>query len=185
MRIAMACLGLALAACGGAPKDNFYMLTAPTAPATSVAEGVSVFVGPVLVPEGVDRAPMVIRMGPNQVDVNDNHRWAELLKYAIPRVVSQNLMRELGTTRVSWSRLGSGQPVDYRVAIDVQRFESSVDEGALVEAAWSITPAKGAPRSGRSAIQEAAPTKDAAGIAAAHSRALQRLASEIAAALKR
>ena len=184
MRIASVFLGLALAACGGAPKDNYYMLTAPQAPASGSASAVSLFVGPVLVPEGVDRAPMVIRLGSNVVDVRDDHRWAEPLKHAIPRVVSENLMRELGTTRVSWSRLGSGQPVDYRVAIDVQRFDSSLDQGAAIDAAWTVTPAKGAARSGRSSIQEPAPSKDPAGIAAAHSKALERLAKDIAAALR-
>jgi uncharacterized protein len=183
MRIAIVLLGLALAACGGAPKDNYYTLTAPQAPAAG-ANAVSVFVGPVLVPESVDRAPMVLRIGPNQADVRDDHRWAEPLKHAIPRVVSENLMRELGTTRVSWSRLGAGQPADYRVAIDVQRFDSSLEQGAAIDAAWVVTPAKGVARNGRSSIQEAAPSKDPAGVAAAHSRALERLAREIAAAIK-
>jgi len=183
MRIAAALLGLILAACGGAPKDNYYMLTAPTAP-PGVTGSVSVFVGPVLVPEGVDRAPMLIRMGPNQLDVRDDHRWAEPLKNAIPRVVSENLMRELGTTRVSWTRIGASQPADFKVAIDVQRFDSSFDEGAAIEAAWIVTPAKGPARSGRSSIREPAPSKDPAGVAAAHSKALERLAKEIAASLK-
>ena len=184
MRIATVLLGLMLAACGGAPKDNYYTLTAPQAPSGAAAGSVSVFVGPVLVPEGVDRAPMVIRMGPNQVDVRDDQRWAEPLKHAIPRVVSENLMRELGTTRVSWNRLGSTQPVDYRVSIDVQRFDSSFEQGAAIDAAWTITPAKGAARSGRSSIQEPAASKDPSGVAAAHSKALARLAGEIAAAMK-
>lgn len=184
MRMSTLLLAAVLAGCGGAPKDNYFMLTAPPAPGTSAANAVSLFVGPVLVPEGVDRAPMVVRVGPNQVDVRDDQRWAEPLKHAIPRVISENLMRELNTTRVSWSRLGSGQPVDYKVAVDVQRFDSSFEQGAAIDAAWTITPAKGAARSGRSSIQEAAPTKDPSGVAAAHSRALERLAKEIAAALK-
>ena len=184
MRIAIVLLGLVLAACGGAPKDNYYMLTAPQAPGTAAASGVSVFVVPVLVPEGVDRAPMLIRMGPNQFDVRDDHRWAEPLKNAIPRVVSENLMRELGTTRVSWTRIGAAQPADFKVAIDAQRFDSSLDQGASIDAAWIVTPAKGTPRSGRSSIQEPSPSKDPAGVAAAHSKALERLAKDIAAALR-
>jgi uncharacterized protein len=184
MRIAVVFIALVLTACGGAPKDNYYTLTAPPAPASSAANAVSIFVGPVLVPEGVDRAPMVIHVGPNQVDVRDDQRWAEPLKHAIPRVISENLMRELGTTRVSWSRLGAGQPVDFKVAIDVQRFDSSFDAGAAIDAAWVVTPAKGAVRSGRSTISEPSTSKDPAGVAAAHSRALERLAKEIAAGIK-
>ena len=184
MRIAIVLLGLVLAACGGAPKDNYYTLTAPPAPTTSLTNAVSIFVGPVLVPEAVDRAPMLLLTGPNQADVRDDHRWAEPLKNAIPRVVSENLMRELGTTRVSWSRIGASQPVDFKVAIDVQRFDSSFDAGAQVDAAWIVTPSNGSPRSGRSTITEPATSKDPAGVAAAHSRALERLAKDIAAALK-
>ena len=184
MRFAVVFVALLLTACGGAPKDNYYTLTAPQAPPAGVSNALSIFVGPVLVPEGVDRAPMVIRFGPNQVEVRDDHRWAEALKHAIPRVVSENLMRELGTTRVSWSRLGAGQPTDFKVAIDVQRFDSSLDQGAAIDAAWTITPAKGAPRSGRSTLQEPTLSKDPAGVAAAHSKALERLAKEIAAALR-
>ena len=184
MRICTLLLALVLAGCGGAPKDNYYTLTAPPVPNTAAANAVAVFVGPVLVPEGVDRAPMLLRTGPNQADVRDDHRWAEPLKNAIPRVIAENLMRELGTTRVSWSRLGAGQPADFKVAVDVQRFDSSLDDGAAIDAAWIVTPARGTARSGRSSIQEPAPSKDPAGVAAAHSRALERLAKEIAAAIK-
>jgi uncharacterized protein len=183
MRIAAVLLALVLAACGGAPKDNYYTLTAPAAPA-NVPSAVSVFVGPVLVPEGVDRAPMVLSIGPNQADVRDDHRWAEPLKNAIPRVVSENLMRELGTTRVSWSRIGANQPADFKVAIDVQRFVSSLDKGAQIDAAWTVTSAKGAVRSGRSTVSEPAPSKDPSGVAAAHSKALATLAKEVAAAIR-
>ena len=50
---AIICL-LVIVGCGGAPKDNYFMLTAPPAPTTSAANAVSLFVGPVLVPEGVE-----------------------------------------------------------------------------------------------------------------------------------
>jgi hypothetical protein len=72
----------------------------------------------------------------------------------------------------------------------VQRFDSSLDAGATLEAMWTVTPtganaSAGARKSGRTAVTEPLPTRDAAGIAAAHSRALARMASEIAAAIRR
>ncbi|HET6264924.1 MAG TPA: ABC-type transport auxiliary lipoprotein family protein, partial [Usitatibacter sp.] len=70
------------------------------------------------------------------------------------------------------------------VALDVQRFDSSFAEGATLDAAWTVTPAKGPSRSGRTFAREAAPSRDHAGIAAAHRRALEKLAREIAAAIK-
>jgi len=175
-----------LAACGSPPKENFFTLSGPqTPPPAATASAVSVFVGPVTVPESVDRTAMVLRTGPNRVDIDDANRWAEPLKSAIPRVIAETIMRELATPHVMASRAGSGMAVDYRVAIEIQRFDSSIGEGAAVDALWSISPAKGgAPRTGRTFAQEPAPTPDLAGIAAAHSRALARVARDIAAALK-
>ena len=182
-------LGAALllaAGCGTTPRESFYMLEAPPAPApAALASTLSVYVGPVVVPEAVDRTPMVIRTSPNQVEVEDFHRWAEPLKTAIPRVVAEDLMRELGTPRVAAARVASLVPTDYRVAIEVQRFESSLTEGATVDALWTITSTKGAaPRTGRTLAHEAVDAPTHAAVAAAHSRALARVARDIAIAMK-
>jgi uncharacterized protein len=184
MRLPLAVLALALAACGSTPKESYYTLAGPgTELPPAGANPISVQLGPVTVPESVDRTPMVIRTGPNQVEIDDLNRWAEPLKTGIPRALAEMLMRELGTPRVLAGR-ASGAGADYRVAIDVQRFESSFTEGATLDAAWTITPARGAPRSGRTFAREAAPSRDPAGIAAAHRRALEHLARDLAAAIR-
>lgn len=177
---------LALAACGTAPKERFYMLEGPgAAPPAAAASSMSVFVGPVVVPEAVDRTPMVIRTSPNQVDVEDFERWAEPLKSAIPRVIAENLMRELGTPRVGATRAASLAPADWRVAIEIQRFDSSLADGATIDALWTITGPKGAaPRTGRTLAHEPVAQPSHAAVAAAHSRALATVAHDIAAALK-
>ena len=183
----LAAVALALVAgCGTTPRESFYMLEAPPAPApAALTSTLSIYVGPVVVPEAVDRTPMVIRTSPNQVDVEDFHRWAEPLKTAIPRVLAEDLMRELGTPRVAASRAASLLPTDYRVAIEVQRFESSLAEGATLDALWTITSAKGSPpRTGRTLAHEAVDSPTHAAIAAAHSRALARLARDIATAIR-
>ena len=90
----------------------------------------------------------------------------------------------LGTPHVVAGRLTSATPADYRVVLDVQRFDSSFAEGATLDVAWIVTPAKGPPRNGRTFAREAAPSRDHAGIAAAHRRALEKLAREIAAAIR-
>ena len=184
--IAVVLLAAALAAgCGSTPRESFYTLAAPPAPLPAGATGPLVAVGPVIVPEAVDRTAMVVRTGPNSVDIEDFHRWAEPLKTAIPRVLAENLMRELGTPRVTASRLNTTPP-DFRVAVEIQRFDSSFAEGASLDALWTVTSARAgaAPKSGRTTITETARSADYAGIAAAHSRALTRLAADIAAAMR-
>lgn len=175
---------LLLAACGSTPRESFYTLSAPPPVEAAGPVTLTITVGPVTVPEAVDRTPMVVRTGPNQVDIADLHRWAEPLKASIPRVLAAHLARELPGARVSASRQASGGDSDYRVVVDVTRFESSFAEGASVEAAWTVT-GKGKTLRGRTVAREAASPGDHAGIAAAHSRALEKLAKDLGAALRR
>jgi uncharacterized lipoprotein YmbA len=184
MRI-WAAAALVLAACGATPKETFYTLSPPPGPLPAATPGSpSVYVGPVSVPDAVDRTPMVLRTGPAQMQIDDLHRWAEPLKAGIPNALAQMLMRALGTPRVLAGRQASATPVDYRIAIDVQRFESSLTEGATLDAAWTITPARGAARSGRTLVQEALQSAGHAGLAEAHRRALEKLAADLAAAIR-
>ena len=187
MRSAWIGVGLAalLAACGTAPKLNYYTLSALQAPGGSPAASISVYVGPVTVPEGVDRPQMVLRTGPNQVELDEFHRWAEPLKDAIPRVLAELLMAELGTQRVMTARQSGALAFDYRVAVDVQRFDSSLAEGASLEALWTLRGGRGAgPRVGRTVARESAPSGDAQGVASAHSEALRKVARDIADAIR-
>jgi len=127
----------------------------------------------------------VLRTAPNEVDISEAYEWAEPLRKAIPRLVAETLARELGTSRVLASREAAGQPVDYRVAIEVQRFDSSLDDGATIDALWTVKATRGGrTRSGRSLEHEGIASHDPAALAAAHSRALERVARDIAAAIR-
>jgi uncharacterized lipoprotein YmbA len=178
-------VGMMLAGCGGTPvRESFFTLSAPSAASVPQSASPAIFVGPVSVPEAVDRTQMVLRTGANEVEISEQYRWAEPLKNAIPRVIGETLMRELGTSRVLTSRTAAALPVDYRIAIEVQRFESSLQSGATVDALWTITKVDGGRRrAGRTLATENA-GGDAASLAAAHGRALDRVGRDIAAALK-
>ena len=185
MRLWLAGVAFVVAACGSTPKESFYTLSDGSPPPPAPQAGApTIHIGTVAVPEEVDRTPMVIRTGPGKVEIDDVNRWVEPLKNAIPRALAGMLMRELGTPNVLAGRGSAGAPPDFRIAIDVQRFESSFTEGATLDAAWTVTPAKGAARTGRTYAREAAPSADHAGIAAAHRRALEKLARDLASAIR-
>ena len=179
-------VAVTLAACGGTPvKESFYTLSSVGGASAPKANAPSIFVGPISVPESVDRNQMVLRTGANEVEISEQYRWAEPLKAAIPRVIGDTLSRELGTSRVLTSRSAAALPVDYRVAIEIQRFDSSLVEGATVDALWTITKVDGGTRrSGRTRVTEPVASKDPGALAAAHSRALDRVGRDIAAALR-
>jgi uncharacterized protein len=172
-------LPMLLLACGSPPRERFYTLDAPEPPAAAAAP-YSIAVGPVSVPELVDRPQFVVRVGANQVAIAEQARWAEPLKSAIARVVAANLAKELGAR----TQLRNGD-ADYRVLIDVQRFESTPGDAVLLDAQWTVIGAKGARRSGRSTQREPAQGRDYDALAAAHSAALAKLSSEIAEAIRK
>jgi uncharacterized lipoprotein YmbA len=142
----------------------------------------SVIVGPVTVPEIVDRPQLVLRSSPSRVEIADLARWAAPLKSEIPRVIADHLARLLDGARTSTSaQRATGLP-DYRVLIDVQRFESAPNEGATIQALWEVRARIGAPLAGRSLVTEPA----GAGyddLVAAHSRALTAVSRDISAAI--
>lgn len=167
-----------LAACGTTGgKERFFTLNAPEPPAST--EGApSVAVVSVSVPDLVDRPQIVVRAGPNQVGMSEQARWAEPLRGAIARVVTANLAAAING-RVAPQR---GDP-DYRVTLDVQRFESTLGAEALIDAVWSVAPKSGERRVGRTVAREKSRGPDYDGLAAAHSAALATISREIAAAI--
>jgi hypothetical protein len=174
-----------LAACGGtSPPVRFFTLAseAPSQTAASNVTPFTIIVGPVTVPELVDRPQFVLRSAPNRVELTEQARWAAPLKSEIPRVVADHLAQRLAGARTATAAQRAATVPDYRVLIDIQRFETSQQEGATVQALWTVRPTVGAPFSGRSLVTENA----GAGyedLVAAHSRALASISRDIAAAI--
>ena len=176
----------AVAGCGTPAKLNYYTLSSQQVPpAAATSRPLNVFVGPITIPEAVDRPQMMMRVDANQVELVDLDRWAEPLKSAIPRLVADTLTRELAASTVMTSRQSATLTFDYRVAIDVQRFDFSAGDGAVVDALWTIRNAKNdTPLSGRSEAREPAGSRDPQAMAASQSRALEKVARDIAAAIR-
>jgi uncharacterized lipoprotein YmbA len=183
--VAVAVLALLAGCAGTSPRTNFYTLS-PEAQAprpASAQAGTRVAITQVGIPEMVDRPQLVVRTAPNRVEIADFHRWAEPLRRGIARALADDLAAQLGPGFVVTAGESVGAAPDARVAVDVQRFEAVMGGGVTVDALWSVRPAKGEPRTGRSVIEERAQGGDHAAIAAAYSRALARVAQEISAAV--
>jgi uncharacterized lipoprotein YmbA len=177
------CTLAALAGCAS-PASRFYTLSAVPTPAAPSSD-VSVTLGPVSVPATVDRPQIVVRTDPNQVRLEEFNRWASPLQNNIARVVAENLVALLGTPRVTVVPQTLGAEADYRVALEVQRFESAPGEAATLDAVWTVSRTKdGQAQTGRTTVREPSPDKGFEALAAAHSRAVARLSQDIADAVR-
>lgn len=186
-------LPLLLAGCGVSPPVTFHTLTryaSDSAPlAVSPARRPGVLVGPVSVPDLVNRPQLVIRSASNQVEIKEQQRWAGPLPADIAQAMAENLALRLPEAYV-YSQLRSpanAVPPRYRVALDVQRFESSLQDqpaGATLELAWVITEvASGNRQTCRSLAQAPLQGKGYAALVAAHQQALAAVSADIASAL--
>jgi uncharacterized lipoprotein YmbA len=175
---------IALAAGCSSTPAKFYTLS-PSAAAASQPEPTSkltIVVGPITIPAIVDMPQIVVSNGANQVSQQQFNLWASPLRNNISQVVCADLSSLLGTSTVS-SVLAV--EADYRVAIDVQTFESAPGDSATLSAMWSVRRVKdGKTQMGRTTAREPSPGQGYQALAAAHSRALGRLSSDIAAQIR-
>jgi uncharacterized lipoprotein YmbA len=177
-----------LVGCGGSPDSRFYTMGGGAIPAGDRNEKATaeytIAVGPVSLPESVDRPQIVVRVGPNQVAIMEQHRWAAPLGSEISRVIAEDLAQLLGNRLVSSYEQNTGRP-DIQVLMDLQRFDSTLGESVTIDALWSIRRSlNGQTKTGRSLIQEPAGGEGYDALVAAHSRALAKVSREIAEAIR-
>jgi uncharacterized lipoprotein YmbA len=180
--------GLVLAGCASSPKEHFYTLS--VAPSFSVDKSnttqaqYNVAVGPVKVPEIVDRPQFVIRQGGNRVELVEQHRWAQSLNAEIAMALAQDLVQQLPQARVSLFNDYAARKPDCRVMMDIERFDATLGEAVTVQGLWTILcTAPAAAKTGRSTVWETARTGGFDELAAAYGRALSAMSVDIATAV--
>ena len=181
--ISIALLATAAVACSTAPS-RFYSLTSTATTDGTPPMNTTVMVGPVTIPASVDQPQFVVQVAANRVQVDEFNRWVAPLNDSIARAVAGDLVVLLGTPQVASGPMANFIP-DYRVTIDVQRFDSIQGDAAIVEAVWTVhKTVGGATRTGRTVAREPVQGQSYDALAAAHSQAMAKLSGDIAAAIR-
>jgi uncharacterized protein len=142
-------LAIGVLGCGAVlPKSassDFFLLTAlepaPNATATTpgpAAAAPSILIGPVVLPEYLDRPEIVTRLASNQLRVADLELWAEPLRESFPRTVEQNLTMLLASSRIQPRPWTGSSPPDLVVSVEVRRFEKTSGGKVELAARWTI-----------------------------------------------
>lgn len=181
-----------LAACGSSPTVQYFQLRAE--PPQGVEQGALVVpasptgiwaLGPVQIPEYLDRDAIVRPSGQALLRLTPNERWAEPLHDAIPRLLQQDLARLLGIARVWRLPLPPGLTAERQLRVDIQRLDADAGPRPLLvlQAHWTwIDPSGRQPpqvREQRFEVPAGDGSTDA--LVAAHRAALWALAQAIAA----
>lgn len=174
-------------ACSTTPKANFYTLSdgASLAPLQGQSSLV-LAIGPIDLPQYLNRPQIVTRAGGNRLNVDEFNRWGGRLEEEITRVLAQHIGHGLGTQRVYSYPSRVAPDTDYRIGLDIRRFDGVRGGPVVLDVAWSLIDDRtGAIMVTRQASYRSAATADAYdAYAASLSETLAQLAGDLVAALR-
>ena len=178
---AVAALGGCL---GSSPASRFYTLS--TLPPSGTGGGAptrTIRVAPVSLPESLDRPQLVRRTGATTVSIEEFDRWVEPLDTLLRNCLALDLGALLPDAQV----LGYAAPgltAEQTVVVAMGRLD--IAQEVSLDAVWFVLAAgEDQPKATRrTRIEEAAGTGQPSDVAAALSRAVERLSRDIAVELK-
>jgi hypothetical protein len=143
-------------------------------------------VGPVKIPEYVNRPQIITRTSNNELEVAPFARWAESLESNLSRVVAENLTVLLSTDRVLVYPWKGTVTVDYQVALDVTRFDGVLGGPVSMRARWTVLGDNGKELLSRklSSLSTSADADSYENLVAAQSQLLADLSRQIAEEIK-
>ena len=140
-RFILLCASVLLTACASTPT-HFYTLEAqsrpPVATSTSSAKKTLIGIGPLTLPALLDRKGIVTRADNNSVQIAEFDQWAAPLQNNVIAVISKNVAALQPNAIVRAYPWGVYGNVDYRVIIDITRFDTQLGKSVNLEASWAI-----------------------------------------------
>jgi uncharacterized protein len=184
-------ISLALAGCLGSSRPSRFYTLAPL----QVRDGVGstptdakLAVGPVEIPDSIDRPQIVTRTGANELVMAEFDRWGSALDSEISGSLVATLRDRLASQKVAvapWrSATLSGGGATWRAAVSVSRFDGIPGQSVVLQGRWELIARSGGMDESLG-VREATVTEpiDAPGydaLVAAMQRALVRFAQQMA-----
>ncbi len=191
--VATGLLLMCVAGCASSPPSKFYQLNSlktetSTVKDDSLGERITVAVGPLRIPDYLDRPQIVTLSGRNELKLAEFDRWAGSLEKDIVRALTEDVAALLPPGRfyvMPWmSASQAASPSVYRVEVNVVRFEGTPGESVLLKVQWAVFhKEKGMLLRRESTIKEETSGKTYGAFVSAMSKALEGLSREIAQAL--
>jgi len=143
------CCVLLVTGCIGrkSPEVTYYSLLTmeqmgEVQPVSSHPE-IKLGVGPITIPASLKRSQVATRQHGNQYAFDEFNRWAGVLEKDITNVVGDNLGVLLGVEKIGFFPWMHYFTPSYRVIVDIQRLDGSLDGEAVLGARWAVADAEG------------------------------------------
>ena len=125
------------------PSRHYTLNPLEPGPGAVAAPVVSVLtVGPVVIPEYLDRPQIVTRSGSNELILNEFNRWGEDLDKEVSQLIVTDLSERLGAGGIAvfaWRAVPLTTVKNvYRVAVDFSRFDGTPGKDIVLKATWRL-----------------------------------------------
>jgi len=138
---------LFLSACigGSSPATRYYMLdpVAASKDGSGTDKQLHVEIKTVRLPQYLERPQIVTRKEGNQIRLSEANQWGGNLRKNMTRTLAVNLSRMLATPNIAvMPYRGVAQP-DFRIEVEIIKFELASDGKVYLSAQWRISSNKG------------------------------------------
>ena len=137
-------ISLAFAGCLGSSRPaRFYTLaplTVRDGPASTVTDA-TLAIGPVEVPDYVDRQQIVTRTGANELVVAEFDRWGSSLDNQITGSLVTTLRDRLASRQIAvapWRSAILSGGATYRAAVSISRFDGIPGQSVVLQGRWEL-----------------------------------------------
>ena len=137
--IAVVAIAVSLAGClSSAPATRLYLLAPVTEPeaAGRAAKPVTLSIREIRLPQYLDRPQIVTRDSGHRLQIAEFDQWGGNLREDMTRILAENLGRLLGSDRVFSAPHNVLLQPDYRVELEVLRFEREPGGQVRLAARW-------------------------------------------------
>lgn len=182
-------IGLTVACVNLGPATDpsrYFHLPAPEAAPASASVPISFGIGKVTLPGYLSGSHLVRRLGPTEIFRSSSDYWAEPLADQVQMDLKAGLERQLGTAMIPTYPWRADQTPDFRLDVQIFRFDADTLGAAALEADWSLTRVatrEVITRQNRTWRTEA-PTGKAEDVVEAMGSVLQKMVTDVAAAIR-
>ena len=147
---------LLLSGCSESKPSRFFVLTPLAATTDTGGRGPALGVGPVVIPQYLDRPEIVTRSSDNQLQLAEFDQWGGRIGDNITRALAENLSGILKTDRVSIYPWTDSSALTDQISVDITQFERDPSGAVTLTAFWNIADAQSGKIlvNGRSNIQK-------------------------------
>ena len=171
-----------LTACGRSPDSQFYLLS-PLPPQHHKVKSykeLRIGITQINSPAFTRKPEFIIHHSKNRVELDEFHRWAELLHNNIQEVIVANLMTLLPHALILNTPWDSKFNQSYQLRIDISQFEVDIYGHSVLRADYLIYNADGVSQKGTLYYHRKAPRTTVDALVASMNDNLNRLCVDIA-----